>query len=75
MQRSHAHGLAILNFGAIHILGFWVRVIPPSHQLNNPQFWSSTGAYPEISLDNEIMRMISIFWEISKFEAMAARAH
>ena len=30
MQRSHAHGFAILNSGATHILDFWVRAIPHS---------------------------------------------
>ena len=38
----------------------------------NPQFWSSSGAQPEIRQD---MRMISSFWKISKSGATAAHAH
>ena len=60
----------------MRILDFWVRVNPtPPHQLSNPQFWSSMGAESEIGLENEIMRMISIFRKISKFGAMTARVH
>ena len=41
----------------------------------NPQFWSSNSAQPEIRQENEIMRMISSFWKISKSGATAAHAH
>ena len=40
MQRNHAHGLAILNSGAMRILCFWVRVIPqPSGAGAQPEIW------------------------------------
>ena len=74
MQRNRAHGLAILNSGAVHILDFWVKVIP---QPSGAAILNS-GVPMALNLrsgrKNEIMHMISIFRKISKSGAMAARA-
>ena len=75
MRRSHAHGLAILISGAIHILGFWIRVIPhptSSVILNSGVQWALDLRH---DWKNEIMRMVSNCWKISKSGATAARAH
>ena len=75
MQRGHAHGFAIPNAGAMHILDFWVRLIPHA---SGAAFLAS-GVQWALDLrpawKNEIMRMVSILWKISKFGATAARAH
>ena len=75
MRRSHAHGFAILNSGAMHIFAFWVRVIPITlaQQLSIMEFsgrlaWDQPGK-------NETMYMVLSFQKISKFGATAARAH
>ena len=75
MQRSHAYGLAILNSGAMHILGFWVRVIPNPTQpaILIPGVHWALNLRP--AWKNETMRMISIFQRVSESEAMAVRAH
>ena len=67
-------GIAILNTGAIHILDFWVRVIPqPSGAaiLN-----SGVPMAPNLrsGRKHEIMRMIPISWKISKSGSTAVRA-
>ena len=74
MQRSRAYGFAIFIPGAVHILDFWVRVIP---QTSGAAILNS-GVPMALNLrsgrKNEIMRMISIFRKISKSGATAARA-
>ena len=74
MHRYRAHGFAILNSGAVHILDFWVRVIP---QPSGAAILNS-GVPMALNLrsgrKNEIMRMISIFCKISKSGAAAVRA-
>ena len=64
-----------INSGAMHILSFWVRVIPhptSSAILNSAVQWALNL---RSAWKNEIMRMISIWQKILKSEAMAARAH
>ena len=64
----------MLNSGAMHILYFWVRVIP------KPSGVAILNSRVPMALNlssgskNEILRMISIFWKISKSAAMAVRA-
>ena len=74
-QRNHAHAFAILNSGALHTLDFLVSVAPhpPSAAtLNSGVQWALKL---RSAWKNEIMRMISFLWKISKSGALAARAH
>ena len=74
MQRSHAHGHAILTSATMHIMDFWVRVIP--HPSNAAIL--NSGVRRELNLrptwKNGIMHMISIFQKISNSGAMVAHA-
>ena len=67
-------GIAILNSGAMHIFSFCARVIPHASGeaiLNSGVQWA-LNLRP--ACKNELMRMISTFWKISKSGATAARA-
>ena len=74
MQRSHAHGFAILNSGAVHILGFWVRVIPIPPGQQSSILGIQWALNLRSACKNEIMRMISIFWKIPKSGAAPVHA-
>ena len=64
IQRNRAHGLAILNSGAMQILDLWVRVIP------HPSSAAILSAGVEWALNlrpgwkNEAMSMVSIVQKI-----------
>ena len=73
IKQNRAHGFAILNSGAMHILNFWVSVIPQS----SGAAILNSGVPMALNLrsgsKNEIMRMISVFQKISKSGATAVR--
>ena len=74
MQRNHERGVAILNSGAMHILDFWVRVIPQHSGAAILNSGVPTTLNLRYGRTNEIMRMISISWKISKSGATTVRA-
>ena len=74
IQRNRAHGLAILNSGAMHILDFSVRVIPQPSGATILNSRVPMALTLRSGRKNEIMRMISMFWKISKSGATTARA-
>ena len=73
MQRSHAHGFAILHSGAMHILGFWVRVV--RHPTSSAILTSGVQWALNLRSAWRTKSCASIFQKLSKSEAMAARAH
>ena len=61
MQRSHAHGFAVLNSAAMRMLDFWERVIPlpSSAAILNSGVQCALNLRP--AWKNETMRTVSIF--------------
>ena len=68
-------GSQSLNSGAMHILDFWVRVIPhaSSAEICNSGVQLALNLRP--AWKNETMCIVSIFQEVSTSGATAARAH
>ena len=73
IQRSRAHGLAILNSGATHPR-FLGKGHPPTIRRSNPQSGVPMALNLRSGRKNEIVRMISILRTISKSGATAVRA-